>query len=383
MMNVTERYLGRIMFSYSLLVLFVLISLIGFFELINQLGKVSGDYTYAKVVLYVTLKLPTYFYELFPVALLIGSLMGLGNLANRGELTILRVTGWSIWRILLALSKTAFLMWLAVALIGEFVAPQSESFAQKVRVEAQNKNLSLALGNNQGFWVKDGPRYIHIERVISEREMNKVSIYTLKNGQLQTLQVSEKLIYNDDRGWTMPSGQSVTVQYVPLPGQLRQLLSQQDIGLNANQLAVSRLQLIQQVLLQQPIAIPFLPEDLVKLDIDSRYLSLYDLHNYIGFLQQNELDASAYEADFWRKVSMPVVAFAMWVLAFPLLFASQRQVSIGQRIFIGVVIGLGFQLLNMLISNTALVYQLPIGVVAFAPALLLIGFAFFWMRRLP
>ncbi|CAN8139663.1 LPS export ABC transporter permease LptG [Thiomicrorhabdus sp. 6S2-11] len=383
MMNITERYLGRTMFAYSALVLFVLVSLVGFFDLIYQLGKASGDFTYLKVVLYVTLKLPTYFYELFPIALLIGSLMGLGNLANRGELTILRVTGWSMWRILLALAKTAFLMWLAVAIIGEFIAPKSESLAQKVRVEAQNKNFSLDIGTSQGFWLKDGTRYIHIERIISEREMNKVSIYTLKNGQLQSLQVSDKLIYNDDRGWLMPNGESISLQFVALPGELRQLLSEQETGMTAGQLAVTRLQLIQQSLQQLPIALPFLPEDLVKLDIDSRYLSLYDLYNYIQFLQQNELDASAYESDFWRKLSMPVVAFAMWILAFPLLFASQRQVSIGQRIFIGVVIGLGFQLMNMLISNAALVYQLPIGVVAFVPALLLISFAIWSMRRLP
>ncbi|BBP45217.1 LPS export ABC transporter permease LptG [Thiosulfatimonas sediminis] len=381
MMNLTERYLGRIMFAYSVLVLFVLVSLIGFFEVIAQLGRVSGDYTYAKVLLTVLLKLPTYFYELFPIALLIGSLMGLGNLANRGELTILRVTGWSIWRILMALSKTALIMWLLVTLIGEFVAPKSESLAQKIRVEAQNKNLSL--GNAQGFWVKDGARYIHIQRVISENELHQVSVYTLKNGQLQSLQVSDKLLYKEARGWTMPNGQTLAMQYVPLPAQLSQLLSQQQTAVSAGQLAISRLQLNRQSVQQQPIALPFMPEDLVKLDIDSRYLSLYDLHNYIQFLQQNELDASAYQADFWRKLSMPVVAFAMWILAFPLLFASQRQVSIGQRIFFGVVIGLAFQLVNMLISNAALVYQLPIGGVAFAPALLLIVFAFWWMRRLP
>jgi lipopolysaccharide export system permease protein len=270
-----------------------------------------------------------------------------------------------------------------VAIIGEFIAPKSESLAQKVRVEAQNKNFSLDIGTSQGLWLKDGTRYIHIERIISEREMNKVSIYTLKNGQLQSLQVSDKLIYNDDRGWLMPNGESISLQFVALPGELRQLLSEQETGMTAGQLAVTRLQLIQQSLQQLPIALPFLPEDLVKLDIDSRYLSLYDLYNYIQFLQQNELDASAYESDFWRKLSMPVVAFAMWILAFPLLFASQRQVSIGQRIFIGVVIGLGFQLMNMLISNAALVYQLPIGVVAFVPALLLISFAIWSMRRLP
>ncbi|MBN2646575.1 MAG: LPS export ABC transporter permease LptG [Thiotrichales bacterium] len=375
-MNRIERYLGRTLVSATLLVLMVLVSLLAFFEAIYQFGKLNEGYTFAKATLYVSLKLPGYVYELFPVALLIGTLMGLGALANHAELTILRVTGWSVRRILLAVAKSAFLLWLVVMLIGEFVAPQTESYAQKVRVEALNKSLSL--GNAQGFWVKDGNRYINIGQVISAHELHRVTVYQFEQGRLQQVWRSPQVIYQPEQGWSMPQIQRLELNFTPLPTGITEALHAQNLPF----LGLSQLQLHPKSLQNQPLAMPFTPDDLRKLDIDSRYLSVMDLYAYIRFLQQNELDSRRFELDFWRKLTMPLVAFAMLAIAFPLIFASQRQVSMGQRIFIGILIGLGFQLLNLLIGNLALVYQLPVALGAIAPAALLLAATLGWMQRL-
>ncbi|MBO1923034.1 LPS export ABC transporter permease LptG [Thiomicrorhabdus sp. 6S3-12] len=378
-MNLTERYLGKTVISFSLLVLMVLVALLSFFEALYQFGKVNESFTFAKATLFVALKIPGYFSELFPVALLIGTLMGLGSLANHGELTVLRVTGWSIRRILFAVAKSAFLLWLVIALIGEYVAPQSESYAQKMRIEALNKSLSL--GNSQGFWVKDGERYIHIGRVVSAEELRQVTLYHLKEGRLQKVQSSPKVVYDERRGWKMQQGQAMGLLFTDLPDDLSRVLLEDNAQLQPERLRQLRLKF--QKLDQTPLGLPFAPDDLAKLDMDSRYLSLVDLYAYIQFLQQNELDAGPYLLDFWRKLAMPLVAFAMLAIVFPLIFGSQRQISTGQRVFVGIVVGLGFQLVNMLIGNLALVYQLPIALGAFLPALILLAIALLWMRRLP
>ena len=111
-MNLVERYLSKALITYTLAVIFVLLIVLGFLEFMMQLGKITEQYTLSKGLLYTLLKLPVYGYEIFPIAILIGALLGLGALANHGELTVLRVTGWSIKRIFLGVMKSVFILWI-------------------------------------------------------------------------------------------------------------------------------------------------------------------------------------------------------------------------------------------------------------------------------
>ena len=131
----------------------------------------------------------------------------------------------------------------------------------------------------------------------------------------------------------------------------------------------------------QSKSFPLLPEDLVNFDIESKYLSVWALYNQIKFLHANGLDASTYELALWRKAALPLVVIAMIAIVFPLVFGSMRQVSVGQRIFMGVLIGMGFHLLNQLIGNIAVVYNLPIWFAVILPPVLVIVLASYWINR--
>ncbi|MDX1796047.1 MAG: LptF/LptG family permease, partial [Hydrogenovibrio sp.] len=181
-MNLVERYLGRVLISHTLVVLMVLLIILGFSEFMIQLGKLNDQYTLAKGALYTALKLPVYGYEIFPVALLIGTLLGLGGLANHAELTILRVTGWSIKRIFWGVMKSALILWLVVAVMGEWFAPQAEAYAKKMRSEALSQNFTI--GSSDDFWMKDESQYVHVGKVISDKQFFNVSIFKLKDDRL-------------------------------------------------------------------------------------------------------------------------------------------------------------------------------------------------------
>ena len=58
-----------------------------------------------------------------------------------------------------------------------------------------------------------------------------------------------------------------------------------------------------------------------------------------------------------------------------------RQVSVGQRIFLGVMIGMGFHLINQLIGNVAVVYQFPVILGAVGPSLFLLVGSWLWLKR--
>lgn len=363
-MNRIERYLGAVVVSHSLLVLLVLLVILGFGEFMMQLGRLSDTYSLSQGTLYSLLKMPVFGYEIFPVALLIGTLIGLGGLANHAELTVLRVTGWSIGRLFWAVIKTVILLWVAVAIVGELVAPKSEAYAVKIRAEGLQKNISV--GGSAGFWMKEPNRLIHVQNVVSTAEMRGLTVYELDDQSITGVIQARRAQYEENQ-WKLTG---IRTQQLSLEHQVRHGEALRHLNWQASQQA------------SMTQVFPVDPALLERLQIESRYLRVDDLYRYIQFLQANDLDASVYQLEFWRKVATPISILGMIALVFPLIFGSQRQVSMGQRIFIGVLIGLGFHLLNQLLGNLSVVYQLPAILGAFVPSLVLLAVAFALFRRL-
>lgn len=393
-MNRIERYLAQIVVSYTLVVMLVLLVIFGFFEFMNQLGSLTETYTLGIASLFTLLKLPVYSYEIFPIVLVIGTLMGLGSLANQSELTVLRVTGWSIARILWAVLKAALLMWVVIAVVGEWVAPASEAYAKKVRAEALHKSFSV--GSSDGLWVKDAERYIHVERVVKSTELKNITIYEVADGQLTQLSQIKQAHY-EDGDWLFKGAVQQQLSFVERKRLLNSNSSsgsevELETDLKTGPVADTApaesaeplpplLQLKTTHAENMATTFPFKPTDLQNLDIETRYLSAWNLYQYIQFLEANDLEASRFELEFWRKISMPLLVIAMIAIVFPLIFGSIRQVSMGQRVFLGVLLGMGFYLVNQLVGNLTVVYQWPVMLGAFAPAIIILLTAGVWLQR--
>lgn len=366
-MNLIERYLGRVLVSHVLMVVFVLLIILGFSEFMIQIGRETEQYTLAKGLAYTLLKLPVFGYEIFPIAVLIGALLGLGSLANHAELTVLRVTGWSIKRIFWGVMKSVFLLWIAVAIVGENLAPKAESYANKIRGEALNKNFTI--GSQSSLWMKEQERYIFIGKTLSATKLLDLHIYSLNNGEIIQYQQAKSATFKDD------SWQLSTIKTSQLGWQGRQVKAVEKVDWQA-------LTYQSNVQASMPVQLPINPSLLESLNLETRYMGVVDLYQYINFLEKNELDSEAYQLAFWRKIATPFVIFGMIAIVFPLIFGSQRQVSIGQRVFIGIMIGMGFHLLNQIFGNLSVVYNLSPIVGAFLPSIVLISIGMWLMRRL-
>lgn len=366
-MNLIERYLGRVLVSHTLLVITVLLIILGFSEFMIQVGQITEKYTFEKGVLYTFLKLPVFAYEIFPVALLIGTLIGLGGLANHAELTILRVTGWSIRRIFIGVMKTALIFWVAAAVIGEWVAPASEAYAKKMRGEALNSSFSV--GASDDFWMRDHGRYIHVGKVVSDRQFYNVRIYKLQDEQLVARIHAQRADFENGQ-WVLKNVNTHQLDWQNMPAMME------------HQPSIPKLNYATSSLPTLAVSLPVDPELLQTLNVETRYMGVLDLYDYIDFLEANNLDAEPYKLAFWRKIAMPFVIIGMMALVFPLIFGSQRQVSMGQRIFVGIMIGMGFHLLNQIFGNLSVVYQLSAILGAFLPSVVLMTIALVLMKRL-
>lgn len=173
--GVLDRYIGKTIFTTIMMTLFMLVSLSGIIKFVDQLKKAGqGSYDALGAGMYTLLSVPKDVQIFFPMAALLGALLGLGMLAQRSELVVMQASGFTRMQVALSVMKTAIPVLLTMA-IGEWVAPQGEQMARNYRAQAMYGGSLLS--TQQGLWAKDGKNFVYIERVKGNDELGGVSIY--------------------------------------------------------------------------------------------------------------------------------------------------------------------------------------------------------------
>ncbi len=116
-MNIFSRYLIRYVFLGFAAAAGLLLPLFTTFNLINELDDVSpGGYRWTQAVMVALMTLPRTLIDLGPFIALLGGIVGLGQMSKNSELTAIRTTGFSIFRIAMVV-LVAGILW-AVSLGG-------------------------------------------------------------------------------------------------------------------------------------------------------------------------------------------------------------------------------------------------------------------------
>lgn len=353
-MTIVDRYIFRTVIVTSLVALLVLLALEAFFVLLTELEDLGkGQYGVAEILQYVLLTLPRGAYELAPMALLLGGLLGIGSLATGSELVAMRGAGLSVLRLVGAAMQAGLVLGLAALLIGEFVAPKTEQVAQKLRSTAKSEAMAIRAG--KGFWAREGDHFINVRAVLPGLRLAQIYIYEIgEHSELESVTVAQEAHYADDR-WI-------------LTGVVRNTLHSQSVTTTT----LDRL----------PVASWISPHMLDILPMDPEDLAIRDLLAYIGYLRHNGLNADTYRLAFWAKVLAPVTSLVMLFVAMPFAFGSQRSTGTGQRLLIGIFLGLIFFLANRMLGNVVLLYGYPPLLGASLPTLVFFGGGLYALRRM-
>lgn len=352
-MNLLDRYLAWAILQASLLVLFMLLAIDTAFAFLSELDDVGkGDYDLAHAVSYIALTVPRRCYVLFPTAVLLGSLVGLGALANNSELIVMRAAGVSKRRILLSTVMAGIVLSLLMLAFGEGIAPLSEQKAQRLRADKVAGRVSLQ--GEDGLWVRNANRYVNVKRLLPGMHLQDVTIYDFSKGQ--------DMVATRARTGRFQNGVWV------LHDVHRSRISNSGVKLE-------RLPRETWATLVDPTLLDVL---LVKPDT----LSIFDLHSYVLHLRGNELDARRYELAFWRKLAAPLTTLIMLLIALPFVFGNHRASGAGQRLLIGSLIGIVYFLSDRLFAHVGLIYaDASPFMSAFFPPLAFATVAFFLLRR--
>lgn len=334
------------------------------FVLVGELEDVGrGEYDMIDAFRYVLLVLPSRAYELFPSAGLIGALLGLGALSARSEVVAMRSAGISrtqmAWASVLGASFVLMPIWLS----GEMLAPDAEQKAQQMRVIKQEQGLAITApgdAEGSGFWIRVGERFIHVRQVLGlglggdSLQLQDVLVYGFDGARLAWVEHAERGYVDGDR-WLLENVQRTTWSGGETP--IAQRLSSRHEA-----------ELIDPELLEVVVVKP-------------RYLASFDLWRYANYLQRNGLDARQYQVAFWSRMMYPFTALAMVFAAMPFVFGSVRQGGVGQRLFVGVVVGLGFYVFQRTAVSFGDVYQLNPMLSAATPTAVLLAAVSLVLRR--
>ncbi|WP_434561435.1 LPS export ABC transporter permease LptG [Pseudomonas sp. Z4-20] len=322
-----DRYIGSSVFMAILAVLGIILGLATLFAFIDEMGDVSDTYTLLDVASYVLLTAPRRLYDMLPMAALIGCLIGLGSLASNSELTIMRAAGVSIGRIVWAVMKPMLVLMLVGVLIGEYVAPATENTAQA------NRSLAQGGGDAQsakhGLWHRQGAEFIHINSVQPNGTLYGVTRYRFDDERhMLSSSFAKRGKFTEDH-WQLTEV-TTTLFHDKRTEVVTAPEARWDVALSPQLLST------------------------VVMAPDS--LSITGLWGYIHYLADQGLNNGRYWLAFWVKVLQPLVTAALVLMAISFIFGPLRSVTLGQRVFTGVLVGFTFRIAQDLLGPSSLVF---------------------------
>ncbi len=346
-MTVFDRYVARHVLLSSLVILLVLLSLDGLFTAIRELQR--GDSLRALTL--IAWRVPISAYRYLPIAVLLGGVVGLGTLAMHNELVVARAAGASIWRIYLSVLHAGIPLAIGLALVGEFAVPPSAVELQ--RVKHGNLDSAVARQIGAGLWVRDGDRFIRVGGVVDDKTLRDVAVYEVENGGFGGIRFASRAEFDGAR-WTL-----YDVEQIQLSTQ-----------------SIDRAQVD-----SEQVGALFDVAVLSTLSVDARWLAIGDLRDNLRYLADNGLQDSTLAHAFWRKIATPLSVLVMLLLAVPMVFGSARDASIGQRIFVASLAGLGYMLLNNVLVNVGQINGTPASFNTLATLCVFALFAAVLLRR--
>ena len=349
------------------------LSLSFFIDFIDQLSNVGqGEYTIVHATLYALLLVPGHFYEVAPIAVLIGTIYTLAQLAQSSQYTILRTGGLGPGRALSLLASLGLIFGLLTFVVGDYLAPLSER--QAAQLQAQQKG-GIRLGRS-GAWLKDHGSTPEGERSYSINVgsagpgalLNDIRIFEfdadgalLRRIAATSAQVQANSVWSlrevRTTRWASDASEASGAGAARVVDETAATLEWRS-GLSAAVVAAS-------------VA-------------PASSMSTLQLFRYIGHLADNEQAAQSYQIQFWKRALYPFACLVMVGLALPFAYLHARAGGVSLKVFGGIMLGISFVLLNNVAGHLGLLRDWTPWMVAAAPSALylLLSFgAFSWLVR--
>lgn len=338
------RYLNLEFLKNISIVCLGLILLFAFFDFISEIANITLSYNLTKIIGIVTLSMPGHLYELFPISCLIGAMFTVGQLSANSEFVVMRASGLSIKKISLSLIIVSIFFGCLTFIVGNLITPISEKNAQQIKIHSTDSTITTDF--RSGIWMKDGSNFVNIENILPDATMQKIHIYEFDNNfNLRSIIDADEGAY-DKGSWVLKNIK-------------QSLISNENFKVitydTGNWKSMIK------------------PEMMNVLLISPDKMSLFDLKDFINFLDKNNQKTSRYEVSLWEKIIQPVMPIIMILFAIPFGFFQERSGGKYLKMFLGIAFGIVYQISNSLFRHIGIINDWNPIITAIIPSLMILS----------
>ena len=208
MLRISDRYILREVFSPFV---FGVAAFTGLFVASEVVFSISmliarGNVAFSDVVLLFVYRLPPIMVMTFPMAMLLGALLGMARISNSGELIALRTSGASLCRLVLPVIVMSFLVSLGSLMISESLVPAASKAAFELENRMLNRQQAWLRGDNLVFASRENGilQISHVGRLRDTTLMEVVVTEIMPSGVIRTTQAPRGIW--DESYWYYQNG---------------------------------------------------------------------------------------------------------------------------------------------------------------------------------
>ncbi len=346
-MRILSSYIAKQVAQATAIILIGFIGLELLFRIIDEMDNVINDYTVWKAIAYELLRTPETLYQMMPMVGLIGCLTGLGALASTSELTIIRAAGVPILKLVWMALRPAIMFLLVALLLGEFVAPEATRIADVMRQTSSNNAQDV--NAKQGLWLRDGEDFVSINLADGRGRLFGINIFKFNQERQVSQIISAEQATFIDTYWAFEGVDIIDVNYDENnPSYVSQLRDD-----NWRWYSTVEPKILSLFAVRYPDK-----------------WSMRSLWYYMKYMEEQHLNYDEHALAFWKKVFYPLVMMSLVLVGISFVFGPLREVTMGYRLFTGVLVGVAFKIMQDALAPVSTIYGIQPALAMFFPGML-------------
>ncbi len=346
-MRILSRYILKEFITYLVYSLLAFAAIFILVDLVDKMDKfIDARVGFSIIALNYVFYLPWVITLVTPVAMLLATMFSLGRLVGDNEITAMKASGISLYRILFPLYVFSLFVGLMVMLFAEMVVPGANLQQKQIEeyVKARKEFVKAGAQNGQG------PRYSL--SLFSDRERDRDNVF-LVNGD-------GRIIYAKYYVAKTRTAEGVFIIRPAEPGE--DTAAGSDIARIASRIdadsmvwsdsgwvlhnAVQRTFTEGGVILERnpTLLASFVnrkPIDFALVALEPESMNFLQLREYIGSIREKGGDASEWLVDLYLKLSFPFVSFVIVFFGAPMVAGSVKR---GKAASFGLALMISFAL---------------------------------------